>query len=114
VNAPPKEIVAEYFARVRAEDPRVADLFALDGRLCGLGMSCVGRPAIEQFYRRTFAGKRPVPRFLGPMMAEGERVAVEISIEVADGLPVHVVDLFEVEDGSIRSLTYFVAEHPPA
>ncbi len=46
------------------------------------------------------------------MLVEGSRVAVELSIEVAHGPPVHVVDLFEFEDGKIKSLTYFVAEHP--
>lgn len=36
-------------------------------------------------------------------------MAAEILIELAGGASVHAVDLFVVEEGRIRSLTYFIA-----
>jgi len=40
----------------------------------------------------------------------GNRVAAEIRISLADGTSLHVVDLFVVDCGLIRLLTYFVAD----
>jgi hypothetical protein len=108
----PAEVVEEYFATMRAGDPRVAELFHDDARLVGLGAVIEGRPAIDQFYASSISAARPEPALLGPPLVQGDRVAVEISIALAYGGPMHVVDLFEVDGEKIRTLTYFVCEHP--
>ncbi len=119
-------VVERYFACMRAGDVGVADLFHLDARLIGLGRIVAGRAAIAQFYAASIALARPQPRLLGPWLVDGERVAVELMIEIVNsdraaaelGVDVpatptmHVIDLFVVADGLIRSLTYFVADHP--
>jgi hypothetical protein len=105
----PLGVVREYFARVRARDPGIADLFHEDARLVGLGALRQGRPAILEFYGDVFRRAGPSPRIVGELLASGARVAAEIEIELAGGASVHAVDLFEIEDGRIRCLTYFLA-----
>ena len=39
-------------------------------------------------------------------------MAAEIYIDLSNGSTIHVMDLFLVEDGKIRSLHYFVADEP--
>ncbi len=112
MSADPIAVVEEYFARVRAGDRGVALLFHEQATIRGLGMSVSGRPNIAAFYDETMDQKRPAPKLLHPMTIDGPRVIAELRIAVADGPPVHVLDLFEVEQGSIRSLTYFMAEYP--
>jgi hypothetical protein len=105
------EVVARYFACMRAGDPAVADVFHQDARLIGLGTVVDGRPAIDRFYESSIRAARPQPRELGPWMVAGDRVAVELEIGLADAPAMHVVDLFVVDGDRIRSLTYFVADH---
>ena len=112
LTADPSAVVEEYFARVRAGDPRVAELFHDQAEIRGLGMRRSGRQEIERFYARTLDQGRPAPRLVGPMLIEGGRVMAELSITIADGPSVHVLDLFEVENGRILSLTYFLADYP--
>ncbi len=105
------QVVERYFARIRAADRGVADLFHVDAELIGLGGRTRGRDAIRAFYGQSFDQARPSPRLVGELMSAGSRVAAEIEIGLADGTVMHVVDLFVVEEGLIRSLTYFVADH---
>lgn len=100
-----------YFEKIRARDPGVADLFHETGELLGLGQVTTGRDAIRDFYEDSIARASPTPELIGDLLAFGSRVAAEIQITLADGTSMHVVDLFIVEDGLIRSLTYFVADH---
>ena len=44
-------------------------------------------------------------------MVDGSRVATEIVIALTGMAPLHVIDLFEVNDGLINSLTYFLSDH---
>jgi hypothetical protein len=106
-------VAREYFARVTAADPSVAELFADDAELIGLGDRVVGRDAIGEFYSRTLreAGPKPEVRCL---VNEGEVTFAEIVIVVPGLDPIHVVDRFETRDGRIRSLTYFVADDADA
>ena len=98
---------------MRRGDPAVAELFAPDARLVGLGTVIAGRPEIRRFYTDSIARATPSPRSCGDLMAAGNRVAAEILIDLADGTTMHVMDLFEVGPrGLIASLTYFVSEHP--
>ena len=105
-------VVEAYFARMRAADPSVAELFHDDARLVGLGTVVSGRPQIASFYGEAIRNASPTPRPVGPLLVGDGRVAAEILIDLADGTTMHVVDIFEVDDGRIRTLTYFVADHP--
>ena len=109
----PLEVVEQYFAHMRAGDVAVVELFHDDARLVGLGTVVAGRPAIDEFYAASIAASGPQPRLLGTPMVEGDRVAVEIEIEFSTEMPpMHVLDLFVVDHGRIRSLTYFISDHP--
>ena len=112
MGATPIEVVSQYFAAMEAGDPRVADVFHHDAQLVGLGAVVSGRPAIDEFYAASITNARPAPQQLGEWLVEGTRVAVELSIGLADADAMHVMDLFEIDGGKIRRLTYFVAEHP--
>lgn len=107
-----REVVESYFSCMRAGDRSVADLFHDDARLVGLGTVVRGRPAIDEFYAQSIDQGRPQPRLIGALLIEGDRVGAELVIELADDSSLHVLDLFEIERGRIRSLTYFVADHP--
>jgi hypothetical protein len=108
----PCEIVSAYFDRVRNRDVSVADLFHEDAVLIGLGSLTRGRAAIRDFYREVIERAGPSPSLGGPLMSSGGRVAAEIRITLDSGATVHALDLFEVENGKIRSVTYFLANHP--
>ena len=108
----PVEVVERYFACMRVGDRDVVELFHDDARLIGLGTVVSGREAIAAFYGASIDASRPQPRRCGPLLVAGERVAAEIEILLASGEVLHVVDLFVVEGDRIRSLTYFVADHP--
>jgi hypothetical protein len=105
-------VVQRYFAFMTAGDSGVADLFHDDAHLVGLGTIVRGRPAIDEFYATSIEAARPMPNILGPWLENDGRVAVELSIKLENAPDLHVVDLFVVADGKIRSLTYFVADHP--
>ncbi|MCB0993700.1 MAG: nuclear transport factor 2 family protein [Acidimicrobiales bacterium] len=107
----PLAVVRSYFDHMQRGDVEVSSIFADDARLVGLGGEVVGRDAIDAFYRSSIERAAPAPRPLGPMLADGPRVAAEIEITLADGTVIHVMDLFEVHDGRIATLTYFVADH---
>ena len=106
-----EKIVRSYFERIRSRDPGVADLFHEDASLIGLGGIKSGRETIRSFYAASIEGASPTPTQVGDFLVSGPRVAVEIQIALANGSSVHAVDLFVVEDGLIRSLTYFIADY---
>lgn len=107
------EVVHLYLTRIRARDPEVYRLFHRDAVLNGLGLQTRGQEAIRDFYSRAMAEGGPQPRLAGPLLLEGQRrIAAEIYIDLANGQTLHVIDLFAVEQGLIRSLTYFVASEP--
>ena len=108
-TAAPSDIVEQYFARMRARDARVVDLFHEDAELIGLGMRRQGHEAILDFYSGVIERAAPTPSLVGSFLVDGGRVAAEIVIELADGATVHAVDMFAIEQGRIRSLTYFIA-----
>ncbi len=112
MTSDPASIAREYFSRMKASDLRVLDLFHEDASLRGLGSVQSGMAEIEAFYRKTIQQAKPSPRLVGPMLVQGGRVVAEISIDIADSLTIHAIDLFEVEEGRIASLTYFIADYP--
>jgi len=107
-----ESIAREYFARMRAQDPNVAELFQEDAVLLGLGTRVRGRPAIRDFYARAIGESQPKPSEPVAFFTQGNRVFAEIHIQMSDVAPIHAIDVFEVEAGRIRSLTYFIADYP--
>ena len=105
-----ESIAREYFSRMRAGDHGVLDLFADDAVLLGLGKRTEGIDAIREFYSDAI-GAGPKPGEPVTLMVEGSRVVAEVYVELANQT-VHAIDLFEIEAGKIRSLTYFIADHP--
>ena len=110
----PIDVAQAYFERMRAHDRSVVDLFADDAVLVGLGARVEGRAKIAEFYGGAISGAAPVPREPEVIVADGLHVAAEIYIDLTDGTTLHVVDLFEVLDGRIVSLKYFIGNDPPA
>jgi hypothetical protein len=108
----PDAVAREYFRRMQSGEP-VAELFAEDGELIGLGARVSGREAIREFYAIARSDAAPRPELL-TVVAAGDRVLAEVYIHLANGARMHVVDGFEVRDGLIRSLTYFTADYPAA
>ena len=107
----PEVVAREYFARMQARDLSVVDLFHDDAVLRGLGDRIEGKQGIRDFYRKAIENRGPEPNHL-ILISEGSRVAAEIEIRLLDGQTAHAIDLFEIEDGRIRTLTCFTADHP--
>ena len=76
-----------------------------------MGRVAKGRDAVRSFYEQAVTEQAPRPE---PVMVvgEGDRVLGEIKVRFADGRVSHIVDLFEVRDGRIAALTYFIADYP--
>lgn len=105
------QVVQSYFDCIRARDPGVADLFHEDASLIGLGGVKSGKSAIREFYKGSIEAASPTPTLTGELLVSGSRVAAEIHIALSDGSSIHAVDLFVVEEGRIRSVTYFLSDH---
>ena len=108
----PADVARAYFACMRAGDLAVVDLFHDDAVLKGLGQVTRGRDAIRAFYTGAIQEGRPQPGEPLALLSDASQAFAQIEIRLGDGSVVHAVDLFEVEDGRIRSLTYFIADHP--
>ena len=106
----PEEVARSYFTRMRAGE-RVDELFADDAEIKGFGRRTRGKAAIAQIYRDVQDASTPQPEIVAITTA-GNRVFGEVRVALADGAFLHVVDVFEVEDDRIMSLTYFNAEYP--
>jgi hypothetical protein len=66
---------------------------------------------LGDFYRGVIERAGPTPRSAGPLLADGTRVAAEVFIDLSDDVSIHAVDIFVVEEGRIRSLSYFLCAH---
>ena len=96
---------------MRARDIHVVDLFHDDASLVGLGGVRSGKAAMREFYEGSIQRAAPSPTLIGELLGSGPRVAAEVEISLMGGSSVHAVDVFLVEAGLIRSLTYFIADH---
>lgn len=104
----PAKVATEYFSRVRAGDVSVVDLFHDDAILIGLGTKRTGRDEIKAFYEDVIERAGPSPQLIGPLLADGSRVAAEVAIDFPNGMRVCAVDIFKVENSRIQSLTYYI------
>jgi hypothetical protein len=104
-------VALTYFERMRNADLSVVDLFTEDAELCGLGRRVQGKDEVRRQYEGLQNESRPRPR-PGLVLSQGDRVLAELKVELGDGRTTHVVDLFELRDGKIARLTYFIADYP--
>jgi hypothetical protein len=107
----PASVASMYFDRMRAGDVSVVDLFHEDASLIGLGTTRSGKAAIREFYQGVIERAGPTPRSAGPLLVHEGRVAAEVFIDLSEDVSVHAVDIFVIEDGRIRSLSYFLCAH---
>ena len=107
-------VVGSYFAAIGPRDVEaIRDVFhdrcrPLAAR--GLGVTA-GRDAIAAFYRDAafqFADLEPRP---GPLVVDGNRVAVEIALRM-NGTTTAVADVFEVDADGIRRLAVYLGRRP--
>ena len=110
----PADVASEYFGRVSAGRADVVELFAPDAQLVGLGTIVSGAVAIGEFYSAILENASPTPEFVGEFLVDGGRVAAQIWVNVEGAEPIPVVDMFEISDGRIDRLTYFVADTGPS
>lgn len=108
----PDEVARAYFARMRAGE-RVDELFADDAEIKGFGRRTRGKAAIAEIYREVQDASAPQPELVAITTA-GNRAFGEVRVALADGTFLHVIDVFEVDDDHITSLTYFNADYPEA
>jgi hypothetical protein len=99
-----EEVVRAVFERVHASDPTVSDLYAEDAVRYGHdGLVQRGRTAIGEFYRAWFPSKPPYPE-VESLLTSPPYIAALLRLPEREGRPGWCVDLFEVEDGEIRTL----------
>lgn len=103
-QAGPAGIMSDYFAAVTAHDTDLLrSVFAPDAMFDVDGEVRIGHEQILAYYTdRTFTYDdfRPVPQ---PLQVEGSTVTVDIDVHIG-GADNRVRDVFELEDGRIRSL----------
>lgn len=103
----PTAVVRAYFAAITAHDAdAVQACFADDAELVTTTGAYQGPAAIGSFYRDNaflIDDLRPTP---GPLLVDGNRVAVEIDL-LAGGRRTAVGDFFTIEDDKIRRLVIY-------
>jgi ketosteroid isomerase-like protein len=103
------ETVRSYFEAIRTRDVEaLRRLFTPDAELVSAFGIVNGRDAIAGFYANyafSFDDIWPEP---GPLIVEGDRVAVEITLTMA-GRTTQVADVFDVGNDGIRRLAIYGA-----
>jgi hypothetical protein len=95
-------MVRTVFARVRACDPTVSDLYADDATIRSADGLFEGRQAIARFYDRVRApGVQPQ---VEDLFVNLPLVVAVLNVTTSDGAVVRVADVFEVGEDAIRSL----------
>jgi ketosteroid isomerase-like protein len=104
----PADLARAYFAAVTDHDAdAVAACFADDAELVTATGTYRGPQAIADFYRQNafqFDDLRPSP---GPLLVEGDRVAVEIDLFMG-GRSSPVADFFTIHEGRIQRLVIYL------
>ena len=100
------DLVREVFARVRAGDLGVADLFSEDAVLLYGDVRAEGRDAIRRFYGRTIDVIQPRPTVETILESPPRYVAlVDLPTAVSH---MRALDLFELDGGRVRSIEIYV------
>jgi ketosteroid isomerase-like protein len=97
-------IVREVFARVRAQDETVVDLYADDASVSVEDTVHRGRDRIREFYRGLFRDDPPQPE-VQEVFSQGDLFVALLSVRRQSGGPARpVADAFTVVDGKIAAL----------
>ena len=100
------DLVREVFARVRDQNPAVADLYTEDATLIfGQDGQANGREEIRAFYLRTFEAIAPQPQVEAVLEAPPRYVAI-VNVPT-DGRHHRALDLFDLDENGIRRLEIF-------
>ena len=114
-----RELAEAYFEKVRARDIEgMVQLFHDDGEIVTVpvppaveeSIVIKGHDDIRPFYKKMFVDFERIRPQPGPIIAEGNRAAVEIEVHgLGDGPAVpHVADFFTERDGRIDRLVIYV------
>ena len=103
----PTERVHSVFARVRAADLSVADLFNDEAEVRVGNKTWRGRNAIRDYYKAKFVDT-PHPQILATLTG-GPLVATVLNVTAPDGRSASAVDVFEVDEEGIVSMTVYTA-----
>ncbi len=102
----PVDVASAYFDAVRARDAgALRALFANDAELVTATGTFHGAGVIADYYAQLAFTIEPEPT-LGPFIADGERVAVEIDLRTTIG-PMQVADVFTIVAGRITRLAIY-------
>ena len=100
----PEQVVLEVLERLHASDPSVADLYHEDAVRYGHdGAVMRGRAEIRAFYESLFPRTPPLPE-VRALFSQPPYVGALIRLPGDVDPPYEYVDLFEVEDGLVRSI----------
>jgi uncharacterized protein (TIGR02246 family) len=101
--SPAADVARAYFAAIAARDPAaVAAVFAPDAELVTAAGVVRGADAIAAFYRdNAFANAQRLAPRPGPLLVDGDRLAVEIELGIDDA-SMRVADFFTFTAGGDR------------
>ena len=100
-------VVDAYLGAIRARDAdALRELFTSDAELITQAGTFVGPDAIAGFYRDLAFNVEDLWPEPGPLLVEGERVAVEIRLRMAGNVTL-VADVFTLAGGRIRRLAIY-------
>jgi ketosteroid isomerase-like protein len=107
------DVVARYFDAIRSRDAdALRDLFAADAELVTVTGTVRGADAVADWYRRLAFTARELSPAPGPLLVDGDRVAVEIELTM-DGTTSLVGDFFSIADGHITRLVIYTGPPVP-
>jgi hypothetical protein len=108
----PAAVATAYFAAITARDAEaIESLFEPDAELVNMAGTTRGAAAIARFYAEnafTFDDLLPEP---GPLLVDGNQVAVEIRLRMNHNITT-VADVFTIVGDRIRRLAIYMG--PPA
>ena len=103
----PADVVYAYFAAVTAHDAdAIAACFTEDAELVTNTGTFHGREAIRGFYRDSLLQSDDVRPSPGPLIVDGNRVAVEIDL-LRGGRHILVGDFFTIDHDTISRIVIF-------
>lgn len=104
----PADTAQAYFTAINARDAAaIRTMFAPTGELLSPAGRIVGSDAIAEFYAtQAFTASDLLAR-PGPLLVSGERVAVEIVLQI-HGQRSRVADVFEIRAGRIERLAIYL------
>jgi ketosteroid isomerase-like protein len=101
------DAISAYFAAIRARDAdALRDLFTEDAELISAAGAFSGRDAIVSFYRELAFKVDDLWPEPGPLIVDGDRVAVEIRLRMG-GATTLVGDVFTLSDGRIARVAIY-------